>query len=151
LNVGNLLASLGVDGAAAAAIDADGATRTDEDDDFYQGIVATLDDHLDRVDHDLDAAAAAAADGNNANNPAAGAASSSAPPAPGGGKRAKVPFHVATLTRPQDSFDVPVDNIDVDFHPPAPYGHPNPASYRAQPVGLAALFTALFCSQKTNR
>lgn len=137
--MGDLLHRLGVDGAAAAGIDADGATRTDEDDDFYQGVVAALDDHLDRVDHDLDAAAAAAAsdaaNGNgNGGTAAAGTrgASSAAVPA-AAGKRGKVPFHVGTLARPQDSFAVPVDNSDVDFHPPVPYGRVDPAAYRAQP------------------
>ena len=96
------------------------ARPCDEDDDFYQGIVATLDDHLDRADHELDAAAAAA---QAAADAAAGVTTAAAAPViPPPAKRGRVPFHVGTLARPQDSFDAAVDNADVDWMPPPPLG-----------------------------
>ena len=137
-SVGALLHGLGVDGAADATADPDAATRVDEDDDFCRGVVASIDDHLDRIDHDLDAIAAARRDGANASASAAASPASrptpdAAPPRATAAKRGKVPFHVGTLARPQDSFEIPVDNSDVPFHPPVPWNHPNPELYESVP------------------
>jgi exosome complex exonuclease RRP6 len=127
-----------VDGAADATADPDAATRVDEDDDFCRGVVASIDDHLDRIDHDLDAIAVARRDGANASASAAASPASrptpdAAPPRATAAKRGKVPFHVGTLARPQDSFEIPVDNSDVPFHPPVPWNHPNPELYESVP------------------
>ena len=70
-SVAALLHRLGVDGAADATADPDAATRVDEDDDFCRGVVSSIDDHLDRIDHDLDAIAAARRDGADASATAA--------------------------------------------------------------------------------
>ena len=70
-SVAALLQGLGVDGAADATADPDAATRVDEDDDFCRGVVSSIDDHLDRIDHDLDAIAAARRDGADASATAA--------------------------------------------------------------------------------
>lgn len=127
-----------MDGAADATADPDAATRVDEDDDFCRGVVASIDDHLDRIDHDLDAIAAARRDGANASASAAASPASrptpdAAPARATAAKRGKVPFHVGTLARPQDSFEIPVDNSDVPFHPPVPWNHPNPELYESVP------------------
>ena len=133
-----LLQGLGVDGAADATADPDAATRVDEDDDFCRGVVSSIDDHLDRIDHDLDAIAAARRDGADASataaaSPASRTTADAAPTRATAAKRGKVPFHVGTLARPQDSFELPVDNSDVPFHPPAPWNHPDPERYASVP------------------
>ena len=133
-SVAALLQGLGVDGAADATADPDAATRVDEDDDFCRGVVSSIDDHLDRIDHDLDAIAAARRDGADASataaaSPASRTTADAGPTRATAAKRGKVPFHVGTLARPQDSFELPVDNSDVPYHPPAPWNHPDPERY----------------------
>ena len=84
-----------MDGAADATADPDAATRVDEDDDFCRGVVASIDDHLDRIDHDLDAIAAARRRRQRAASAAASPASRpppTPPPRATAAKRGKVPF-----------------------------------------------------------
>ena len=96
-SVAALLQGLGVDGAADATADPDAATRVDEDDDFCRGVVSSIDDHLDRIDHDLDAIAAARRDGADASataaaSPASRTTADAGPTRATAAKRGKVPF-----------------------------------------------------------
>ena len=131
-----MLENMGVPGAGAGATDPDLATRCDYDDDLCQSVVAVIDDHLDAVDHQLAEAHVAGAGGYTGPAPTRGAK-----PSPGvvldankahprGGRSTGSAF---VARRPQDFFDVPVDNSNVPFLPPPPVTHPDPRSYVPSP------------------
>ena len=125
---GALLDAFGVDGAKDGATDPELATRCDYDDDLCQSVVAVVDDHLDAVDHQLAEAHVAGAGGYTGPAARGSAASALGRDANKGTKNAGARNSFVSR-RPQDSFDVPVDNSNVPFMPPVPVNHPDPSSY----------------------
>ena len=125
---GALLDAFGVDGAKDGATDPELATRCDYDDDLCQSVVAVVDDHLDAVDHQLAEAHVAGAGGYTGPAARGSAASALGRDANKGTKNAGARNSFVSR-RPQDSFDVPIDNSNVPFMPPVPVNHPDPSSY----------------------
>ena len=132
-----MLETMGVPGAGAGATDPDLATRCDYDDDLCQSVVAVIDDHLDAVDHQLAEAHVAGAGGYTGPAPTRGSKGApgvgilDANRARGGVRPGAMSAFVAR--RPQDFFDVPVDNSNAPFLPPPPVTHADPRSYVPSP------------------
>ena len=133
-----MLETMGVPGAGAGATDPDLATRCDYDDDLCQSVVAVIDDHLDAVDHQLAEAHVAGAGGYTGPAPTRGSKGG-----PGVGildanraneeERRPGAMSAFVARRPQDFFDVPVDNSNAPFLPPPPVTHADPRSYVPSP------------------
>ena len=130
--LGVCLEQLGVVGAAAASNDPN-ETHCDSEDVLHAGVVAALDDHLDRVDRSLDDIAAGRGDQTNLGSGSVPVAAvgkqstTSATTTRGTTEDANV------FTRPQDFFTPRVDNSDTPYHPPTPFGFPEPECESSEP------------------
>jgi exosome complex exonuclease RRP6 len=123
--LGVCLEHLGVAGAKNATADPDQTqTHCDENGVLHFGLVALLNDHLDKVDRCLDDIAAGRGHtfGGGGGSVPVGASVSNNGAWKAPSKRSGAPREDETTRRPQDFFTPPVDNADVAWHAPAPFG-----------------------------